>query len=208
MMNKFFKKFKEKIKSDKADSVLTGFIIMAIPVAMLGGIAIDVSKNMHIRSQFMDMGQRATQASIMTVGSDGSLNWDAAHAVVKEYDEQRFSTEGGEQFGGSTDESFSQFDHECNVDSDGLALPYYTITLDTERGSVDDRTQAARTVSFTANELDSIDFPELNPNSTYRVVDVVIRDSAPNFMLGMIGLPCQNFNIQTSAIAFGENSDI
>lgn len=117
----------------------------------------------------------------------------------------------------------------CLVDSDGTSYPQYKITLDTVRGDQKDANGVSlnhpKTVSFTRTQPTASSLAASVPLTDtysyknpvtgtvtqkryiYRVVTVEIIDKAPNLFTGVLGIPCQKYDLTASSVTFAANSD-
>lgn len=201
--------FLRKLRSSRGDSVLVPAMISSILVIALAGLVMDMSKNFAAKDTFSVMAQQSANASVKTADHRGSLNWDVLPVIEKEYKEQKFGKEGTADAvalsgRGGCNTAMIDLSGDGNRDTE-VKLPYYKVTLETGRG-VNSDPEHKRMVHFTEGQTPHP--PELSPGVKYTSVNVVVYDSVSNFVLSMVGMPCQTIESNVSSITFGSMEDV
>lgn len=201
--------FVQKLRSSRGDSVLVPGLVLTVVVVLLLGLVVDTAKNSFARDTLGMMAQQSADAAVKTADNRGSLSWKVLPALQKEYAEQKSGKKG------TADVSAMQRNSECStgmidLNGDGVkdkkvSFPYYKVSLETGRGK-NAKVSDKRTVQFSAGQTPSA--PQLKTGAKYTVVNMVVYDSVSNFMLDMLGQPCQVFESNVSAITFGSMEDV
>lgn len=196
-------------RKDKADAVLVTFLISLIFIISTSALVLDISKNVIIKNELTTTTQNAAQKSVQKISAKGSLNEEAYITFLAQASK-------GIDISSLAESSCSSF-----VDkSTGKVYPspYFKLALSESRGS-----RLGETAFDPSNPtliegdyhtlVSKINNPELserirNSGKTYKVLNVMVYESYPNFMLSMVGIPCQNMKIHASAVAFGSQEDL
>lgn len=200
------RKFFNKRNKDRASATLVTGIISFMFLALCMGTALDISKNSFLSGSFKTRAQQASQASLKTLDARGGLKSTAANSFVTEYIND-----------GIGDESkyFSSNTGQCRtMDVDGwdgktvsnAKLPYIVIKFDTDRKV--GNTSGGPVYVSTNGDTPKLVSGKFDVATKYTVINAKVTDAAPNFMLGMFGVPCQKFSPNVSSITFGSTQDL
>jgi len=196
----------KRLRNESGDSILTMALISTLFVALLVGFALDVSKNAMLRSNYSTMAQQSVETGVKTINSNGSLNANTPIAVYNEYIAQR-NPSPSELI--SSNETTPYQDGACRVVTvNGVehTAPYIVLTLDSERGS---GIVSSSSVTYYIEADGSMTTSDTFNNSVkYKVVTATVYDTAENIILGMFGMPCQQFASEVSATTFRINTDV
>jgi hypothetical protein len=200
-----FKHWRKREANDRGDGVLVFTIIMLPLLFICFGFGLDMTKNSYIKSSLNTMAQNAADVAIQKIDSRGGLTSTSAVAFVEEYKDQRGLTGGYDGAVSAESNTFMGGGACKTAEIDGVtrSLPYLKFSYDTDRGNG----TTARTSNFTWQN-NSFSTVTLDPNVKYRAFNATIYDAAPNYILGLSGLPCQLFEVETSGVAFGANEDL
>ena len=178
-----------KLRSDSGDSMLVPAMVSFAVILLVVAFGIDLTKGGFVKTDYTDKAQKASQMSIQTIDSRGSLDWEAAEVFSKEYEKLR-GIDGSQG--------------KCSDLPSGQEAPLYTFTLKTNRGGSQD------TVSWTTSNPSSDlgTAPVLDGSVVYRSINVEIKDATPNLLLDIFGKPCQVVGVNVSAISFGSQADL
>lgn len=192
------KSLKEFFTSDKADSVLVTTMI-AMPFFMLiSGFAIDIGKNMFVHDAHHSQAQSAAQSAVRNIDSTGSMTADSIVTFHNSLDRQ---------FSGDAD--VAVWDGNCNIQDDAT-YPSYTIHFQAENYEGGTDTNRSGIFEYTAGENFDEKLHEfivqggIDPQQVYRVVSAEVNTSSQNIMLGMFGMPCQNYTSSVNAGTFNQ----
>lgn len=200
-------------KKDRGDAVLITFILSMMFIVAVAAFAVDISKNILIKNQMNSAIQQSAQIAVKEINARGSLNQESYKAFVK-----TLNQELGNQLAAPNNSVSS-----CPISVDGVDMsgdkgPYFKLALSPRRGadlgdsafSINNPTYITGTLPEIATIYNSESFKEKirQSGTVYRVLDVKMYASYPNIMLGMVGIPCQEFEIRASAVAFGSQEDL
>lgn len=198
---------KSSFKKDLAGATLVTGIFSIIFICLCAGFAIDVTKNVHLKSSFNSRAQQSAQAVIKTADSRGSLTDAAPGEFVKIY--------MGTSTGGSNDRDETKVwnSEACSTrtitDWNGaeteVEMPYIVMKFDADRRLGTNSTDAVWVSEGGGT-------PQLvsgiyNPAQRNKVFSAEVHDSSINVMLSMFGMPCQDYTARVSAITFGSDKD-
>lgn len=207
-------------------------ILLPVLALIIGG-AVEVQKNSYIRTERINAIQDAASSAVTLTDSRGSLDWRVVDRIVNEYEYHRF---GGKKFsatynsepgrplsGKNLDTAEGKALEDLNGDDSCLGsganlndtFPKYKITLDNVRGNVgaiEDREGDSAAVAIFARtapgRYQSSPTQNLKRDVVYNSVKVEITDQSPNMFLGVVGMPCQQFQLEASSVTFSANGDI
>lgn len=208
---------------DRADSVLTTFILAVPLIALLCGMTIDVSKNIYLKGLYDQQAQTAAEAAVKSIDARGSLGNSAIAKFQKEFELQSGSaanSKTGKNIATSENETYEGGACE-RVDitlDDGtvkknVKMPYYRLTLSTERGKSGTKSKTIEIIN--GNITDKTFGLKGADANKYKVISADVYTASQNMVLGMAGslfgsddLNCQVYKSSVSAIAFGSNQDL
>jgi hypothetical protein len=220
------------VRSDRADSVLVPAMILLPVLALIIGGAVEIQKNNYVRTERVNAMQDSVSSAVTLTNSQGSLDWRVVDRIVNEYEYHRF---GGQKFSSTYNNEADRPLSEKNIDTaESKALedfsggdqclggstasetfPKYKITLDNVRGAAGanpDRLGDSASVAMFSRTAPSIytSNPKRNlkPGVVYNSVTVEITDQTPNMFLGVVGMPCQKFVLEASAVTFSADADL
>lgn len=207
-MSKLFTE-KNRKKLDKASATFVTGLLSVTLLLLCAGFAIDISKNLYLQNSFQSRSQQSIQVAMKSIDGKGSLTVDAPGVAAYAY---RMGYSDGKSYNDETDNWRAAGCNKADITLDdgtkvsNASLPYIVYKMDESR-----RIGTGSTVKWVsqgggAPVLQS--GSNYDRNRVYRVLTAEVHDAAPNLMLSMFGLSCQNFKLNVSAIAFGSNSDL
>lgn len=188
---------KNNIKSEFGGTTMIYMFLLLFIVCLMSIFIFDYNKMQMMEHRYRDMAQRATQVGIKQQNSIGGLDLNSVNAVIGEYIRQRNFAEGqATRMTESSTKETSSWRGRCDVDG---KYPKIEITYDTGRRLGAKATKVYTSVGGHKISISDSERRMFN-NRKYNVVQVKIKDVTSNTMLGMLGKPCTEFNIITSAI--------
>lgn len=218
-MRLFFKNGKDSRIKDKADSVLTTFVLAVPLIALLSGLTIDVSKNIYLKNLYAQQAQSSAEAAVKSIDARGSLGNKAIAKFQEEFELQAASNANkktGKNVATSENESYEAGackDEKVEITLDDgkkkkVNVPYYKLTLSTERGEKGEKGVKSKTIEIINGNIVDKSFGVQGSKDKYKVINADVYTASNNIMLGMFGMPCQVYKSSVSAIAFGSNEDL
>lgn len=90
-MRKLFR-LKSKLKKDNGNATIVLGIMLLASLILVGGLLMDVSKAYQLKSSYIDVAKKATQAAVMKQDSQGFLTPEAAGEAIYRYEEIKRET--------------------------------------------------------------------------------------------------------------------
>lgn len=206
----------EVLKSDKASATLVTGIISILFLVICLGFGVDIAKNGYLKSSNNAIAQAAAQKAIKTVDTRGSLTAAAPPALVMEYKNQKLGvyTNAATGAGLHADETTAYETSACrarevtqwNGIKDTVDLPYIVMRFDAERAS---GVQASPVIYVSEGGAAPVLVQGAwNSTTKYKVMSAEVHEASANLIMGMFGMPCQDYLSKVSAISFGSNEDL
>lgn len=206
-----------RYRKDSGDAIFIVIFISLIFILVITGLVVDIGKNVVMKGNYNNYAQESAEVAVKEITARGSLNEKAYQTFVREYVSKTYSTTpaGLNAINPKTGRPVLETGCKLKIPTSGGAYevidytgPYFELSLSDKRAG---GTKFA-TVKGTANEVINQTAriaEDLKAEPTkLRVLNVTMYESTPNFLLGMAGFPCQQFNVEVSSIAFGSQEDL
>ena len=216
----WWRKFRARRRSDRGDAILVMSVIFVPFFFLAAGFAMDLTKAVYVKEQYQTMGQEATTAAARNIDSKGSITEAAPAAVVQTY-QDRFNGTSTTAVNQENGNNYSTLEGSVGVRNSSCTTvkvgnqtynaPYMVITLSGGRNDLDSVNGTSYSPVYTSEAYGA---PVLktgtvyDPSKRYYTISAVIYDTAPNLMLGMFGVPCQQTVSTVSSITFGSQEDV
>lgn len=207
-----WQRVKTFFQSDRADSVLITTVIGIPALLLVGGFAMDTSKNAMVSSSHHSQAQVSAQSAVREINARGSLG---VQSIVSFHEslEREFDVNL---------ENISPQQNTCAVfeplmgDGGDEVFPRYSLHFIAENNyeyDIDDpdhQTVKSGTFTYTAGEnfddklSDFVQDGGLDNNQVYKVIAADVHTSSQNIMMGMFNMPCQAYHSHVEAGAFNE----
>lgn len=215
--------------TDTASSTLIAGIYFTILGFIVLTITMDLTKNMYLKNAQNSQAQQSVEAAVKTIDSRGSVTKftidgtytipDSVYKVESEYKKQGYGEYLNKYFSGNApqaryDETEAYEGANCAIrpvirhgdtTPTDTQLPYMLITLDTNRNF--SKTTNGVVFEIIGNNPPQLVQGAIDYNTVYKVVSATIVDSKSNLLLGIMGMPCQDYNSTVSAVAFNQTTD-
>lgn len=202
---------RNRLRSDRGSATLTTMVIGSMLIFLLLAFSLDVTKNFTVKNTQNSKAQEAVEVAVKKVDARGSLGdtpdgASAPASVTAMSAAYNSSTEADGVRGLFRSEACStrtvtRWDGRKGVEK----LPYIIVRLDTVRTSKNSMNAVTYVVSASGSAQRMAG--PYNPKARYKVIQAEVIDAAPNLMMGMFGVPCQDLTSKVSAIAFGSQGD-
>lgn len=178
--------------SDRADGVLSMFIICIPLFTLLLGFSINVNTSVHAKTEYDTMAQLSAETAIKAVGANGKLGKNSVNKFIGEYMRQYNETKLETKGSGACSTG--------KVNGVERKLPYMEIRLDGGRGA------GVGTTVYTVENGEAVNVPNLSGD--YKTLSATVYANSTNFF-GVFGLPsCQLHKSTVSAISYGSKFDL
>lgn len=179
-----------KIKSNKGGAMTILGLALIFFILITGMFFVDIAKNIYIKNVYYQYSQRATQTAIKSQNNVGGLSIESGQKAINEYLTQR----NGDKIKTSEDKAFRG---SCDTSQ----YPKITIKYDIERKAGVDDSKSITVDTSNGKTLDMNKYINMFNSNKYRVIEMNVTDVTGNFMLGLLGKPCSEINVTSSAIS-------
>lgn len=196
-------------RDDRGDGILVMGVIFIPLMVIVAGLAMDLMKAVYIKSSFQSYGQEAVSNAVRYVNDRGGLTESAVFYAIANYMAQTNGSAGvtsaSTTAGTNEVRGFVRQGQCTEVNVPGVGVkkaPYIVVKLKAKRG----KDEPASNTWVYESSIPTMQSGAMNP--TDRVLEMTVYEAVPNIMLGMAGVPCQEFRTEVSAITFGNQEDI
>lgn len=197
-------KLRKKMQSDDGAAVTILALALLVLFLFISVFMVDFVKNSQIKSDYTEIGSRATEAALIHQnGVGGLLPDESAQAFVKEY---MIQSRGQDPTTGAiaTNQTVDTAAFRNNGCSTNAKYPIIKLTYNTKRTSSANETGLPTATSSGGSAPVFTNVSNLTntfAEKKYRVISAEITDVSDNFFYGMFGQPCQEYTIKVSSVA-------
>lgn len=205
----------DKFKKDKGDAIFITILVSLILILGVAGLVLDLGKNVVFRTNYTSIAQTASQSAVKKINAKGSLTAESYSEFITDYYSKAH---------GVPHNKTKFFTNGCKITVPGVnnskpfeyTSPYFKIALSGNRGDsiskdpfkASNKTYIHGTGKEIMSQISNLKTTLQGNNTVYRVFNVEVFEAIPNFMLGMMGMDCQQLNINVSSVAFGSQEDL